>query len=403
MKILVISNLYPPYMIGGYEVACQDFCGRLTSLGHQIEVLTSNYGLSNKSNLPDSSYSKEGQVIKRLLNFNNPQKAKNRFLKKWLGIKSVYFDLTNFLVTFCEILRFKPDVVYIWNLAFVSISPIFSARLLRKKVVFHLEDYWLGTALRFNQPQNQGAMEELIKKVLSRLIRQKIVESSFIAVSEHIRQYYLKQGMQGQGTVIYNGLGESLFVVNQKPETRDRKTILYVGRVIEDKGVHLIIEAMRLLKEQGYDDLKLNIIGAGEEEYIKRLNLMILEGGLSGRVNFLGQKNHKETLGLYSLYSIIVVPSIWDEPFGLVAIEAMSQGCVPIVSQSGALPEIVKNGKSGLVFKKNNVTDLAEKIKQLLGDQTALEQLGANAVADIKDRFSLESKTKELEKFFIGV
>jgi len=85
-----------------------------------------------------------------------------------------------------------------------------------------------------------------------------------------------------------------------------------------------------------------------------------------------------------------------------MVIEAMARGCVPIVSNSGALPEIVKDGKSGLVFRKGEVSDLAEKIKQLLVNQSVLEQLGANAVADIKDRFDLESKTKEVEKFLFG-
>jgi len=402
MRLLVISNLYPPHIIGGYEIACQDFCEGLARLGHQIEIMTSNYGLSNRSNLPDSPGANGGQVIKRLLNFNDSQKAKDRFLKKWLGIKSVYFDLINFLVTFYEILRFKPDVVYIWNLAFVSLSPIIGAVILKKKIVFHLEDYWLGAALRFNQNRNQGVIEETLKFILNFLLRRTIVKTPFIALSEYIQKYYLNQGMRGRNSVIYNGLSELLFIRNPQPVTRNPKTLLYGGRLIFDKGVHLILEAMNILQNEGLTDVSLDLVGAGEEDYLHYLKNLIQKYGLEKRVNFLGLKTHEETMALYPIYSIIVVPSVWEEPFGLMVIEAMARGCVPIVSNSGALPEIVKDGKSGLVFRKGEVSDLAEKIKQLLVNQSVLEQLGANAVADIKDRFDLESKTKEVEKFLFG-
>ena len=403
MRILAISNLYPPHIIGGYEIACRDFCEGLAGLGHQIEVLTSKYGLSNESNSPNSSYSKEGQAIKRLLNFNNPQKTKNSISKKWLGIKSVYFDLANFWVTFCEILRFKPDVVYIWNLAFVSLSPIIAAIILKKKIVFHLEDYWLGAALRFYRSQNQGIIEECIKKVLTHLVYQKIVEAPFIAVSEHVKQYYQKQGMQGQNTVIYNGLARSFFVYPPKPKTGNQKTLLYVGRVVEDKGVRLIIEAMKILKEQGFNDLRLDIVGTGEEEYVGQLKKMILDYGLSGQVNFLSQKSHEETVKLYSLYLIIVVSSIWDEPFGLVAIEAMASGCVPIVSDSGALTEIVEDGKNGLVFQKGESKDLADKIKDLLQNKPFIDKLSHAAFSSVRQQFSLKEKVKEVEGFLTAI
>ncbi len=145
------------------------------------------------------------------------------------------------------------------------------------------------------------------------------------------------------------------------------KTIAFLGRLVSDKGVDLHLQAMKLLQREGLVP-DLTIIGAGPEE--QNLRRLTHELGLGRQVTFAGEKSGAPLAELLNHHRILVVPSRWAEPFGVVALEGIACGCVVIGSESGGLKEAI--GPCGPVFPNGNAQALAERLRYLL-DHPELE------------------------------
>jgi glycogen synthase len=141
---------------------------------------------------------------------------------------------------------------------------------------------------------------------------------------------------------------------------RDR-TIAFLGRLVSDKGADLLLQAMKLLQSEGLMP-DLTIIGAGPEE--QNLRNLAHEVGLDRQVTFAGEKSDAPLAELLNRHRILVVPSRWAEPFGVVALEGIACGCVIVGSKNGGLKEAI--GPCGVLFENGNAHDLADRLKHLL-------------------------------------
>jgi glycosyltransferase involved in cell wall biosynthesis len=153
------------------------------------------------------------------------------------------------------------------------------------------------------------------------------------------------------------------------PETSRTKDFIFVGRLVSDKGADLAIKAFHILinkkkDQQFYSNTTLTIIGDGPEK--TRLQNLVYELKLDKQIVFKGSLHGPDLVKCLNLHRFILVPSIWEEPFGIVALEGMACGCIPIVSDGGGLPAAV--GNAGLVFKSGDANSLASAIEQLLND-----------------------------------
>jgi glycosyltransferase involved in cell wall biosynthesis len=163
----------------------------------------------------------------------------------------------------------------------------------------------------------------------------------------------------------------------EQPNVERKPDLLYAGRLVSDKGVDLLLAAMVLLVNRGLDP-KLSVAGDGPER--SALEMQARQLGLATRVRFLGSRTPSELAALMNSHRFLVVPSLWEEPFGLVAIEAIACGCTPIVARSGGLPEAVAD--CGAVFERADSRDLAHTIERLaLGPEagTRAERAAARA------------------------
>lgn len=151
----------------------------------------------------------------------------------------------------------------------------------------------------------------------------------------------------------------------------------FVGRLVNDKGVDLFIESLALLKSQAWEG-KAIVVGEGEEREIYQQ--LCQEAGLTAQVEFVGWKSTHETAEILNQSRIMVVPSRWPEPFGMVAVEGLACGCRMIVSSGGGLPEAA--GPFALTFKNGNLKELSNAMKRLLhqedNDETNSEDLAAH-------------------------
>jgi len=173
-------------------------------------------------------------------------------------------------------------------------------------------------------------------------------------------------------TVVPNSYREDLFVPLQGiPRDRD---LIFVGRLVSDKGVDILLEALRLLARNGLRPT-LSIVGEGPEE--PRLRELVSSLELEGQVAFLGLKRDKALVEAYHRHRIAVVPSRYNEPFGIVALEAIACGCAVVGSAGGGLSEAF--GPCGVGFPNGDAKALAARLEQLLLDPAHVARLLENA------------------------
>ena len=190
----------------------------------------------------------------------------------------------------------------------------------------------------------------------------------------------MADSISGHSFVIGNPYDERVFRLIPSV-TRDRDFV-FVGRLVSDKGADLLLHALKLLQNDNLL-LSLTIIGTGPEE--QNLRRLATELALDRQVTFAGQRSGAALVEILNRHRVLVVPSRWAEPFGIVALEGIACGCVVVGSEKGGLKEAI--GPCGLTFENENVPALAEQLKRLLSDlnlQTSLRQHAAEHLAEFQ-------------------
>jgi glycosyltransferase involved in cell wall biosynthesis len=186
--------------------------------------------------------------------------------------------------------------------------------------------------------------------------------------------------------VIGNSYDSDIF----QQHTFDRRyDFVFVGRLVSDKGGDLCIELLNKLKQTKYI---LTIIGDGPE--MKKLKELVVAYNLENQIRFLGFLDSKSIAKELNEHKYILVPSRWEEPFGIVVLEGIACGCIPIVSNGGGLPDAV--GKAGVIFERNSLSSLVQTTIQLLestDNQTSLLQAA-------EAHLSLHAEKKVSQQYF---
>jgi glycosyltransferase involved in cell wall biosynthesis len=189
----------------------------------------------------------------------------------------------------------------------------------------------------------------LIRKLKNRLIPFSVTN---ISCSQAVAS-----GLPGPSTVVPNAYDSEIFRLIEGIE-RNRE-LVFLGRLVSDKGCDTLLTALHKLKLEGLKP-RLTIIGSGEEEEL--LKRMVDDLGINEQVEFTGAKKGDELVRLLNQHQMMVVPSLWNEPFGIVALEGIACGCVVIGTEGGGLPEAI--GPCGVTFPNGDSDALA----LLLGD-----------------------------------
>ena len=157
-------------------------------------------------------------------------------------------------------------------------------------------------------------------------------------------------------------------------ETRKRYDLVFLGRLVSDKGIILLMEALAILRERGIAP-SLVVIGGGPERGFLEDRCEAL--GLTGQVHFAGVVPAEAVPVLLNQCKVMVVPSIVEEGFGIVALEGIACGCVVVAAETGGLPEAV--GPCGLTFPKGDSLALTDRLAELLSDEPKITALRAQA------------------------
>jgi glycosyltransferase involved in cell wall biosynthesis len=176
--------------------------------------------------------------------------------------------------------------------------------------------------------------------------------------------------------------------------------LLYAGRLISDKGIDTAIEAItKLVFGQGKRDIRLSLAGSGSVEYENHLRELVNQAGLSEYVTFLGWSPPDEMPELLRKFDVLVLPSIWPEPFSRVVLEGMISSLVVVATQTGGTVEILRDGENGLLFAAGDAEDLAQKIAGLAADPMLRRRLALAGHETVVERFTKTKMMDEIESY----
>ena len=195
--------------------------------------------------------------------------------------------------------------------------------------------------------------------------------------------------------VISNPYQESVF--KYLPAINRTNDFVFLGRLVSDKGVNIAIKAfskllIALKRNTHFNTLHFTIIGNGPEREI--LEKEVMEFGLQNKISFTGSLRGEKLTTLLNRHKFIIVPSTWQEPFGMVALEGMACGCIPIVSDGGGLPEAV--GNAGIIFKSGDADELTLAMLNIIENEAMQQQLRNAATVHLKYH-----RSEEVSKRFI--
>lgn len=215
---------------------------------------------------------------------------------------------------------------------------------------------------------------------------------AFVSPSLYIQSRMKEFNSSSSNFLIEHG-GKAEPITNDLSESK----FIYCGRLIVEKGLLQLLSAWRRI----YSDLEeyeLHIYGVGPLFPI--LERLISEYSISDRTFMHGAISNSEARKLHSVNSVLIQPSLVPESFGLSVLEAMSQGSACIVSDTGALPELIRNGKDGYVFLTHDIDSLALHMKSLALSSELRKQFGDSAKERVATRYTLEKTIDKYEDLF---
>ena len=228
--------------------------------------------------------------------------------------------------------------------------------------------------------------------------RQNILEkcAAVFCVSEYIKQQFMKgiSTKKHKVHVLYNGVNRK---ITQFP--KKKKEILFVGRLVSEKGVDLYVEVVKSIASN-YPDWNFGIIGSlklGDQNKTNFFGNKVIEKfkSIGPQARYYGFKDYSFVEEKMKTASIIVIPSLWQEPFGLVAAEAMSNGICIIASKVGGIPEIIRD--NGVLIENINFQKLEKSLIELINNDKLRNFYQKKAWKDLK--FSAEYSSKKLDNY----
>ncbi|WP_078413771.1 glycosyltransferase [Priestia abyssalis] len=383
LNILMLSWEFPPLVVGGLSRHVFDLSRTLTKQGHQVFVITTFV---------------EG-------------------LPAYEKIQGVHV---------CRVLSLQPhhSDFFAWVNS-LNAAMVHEGLRLCKHIPFHIvhaHDWLVGSAARVIQAQlniplictihatehgrNNGihnALQESVHEKERRLIHDAhaVIVCSEYMKKELIDLFYVRPD---KISVFPNGIEPGMFLSQCRPNNLQKKyqlcsddrLIFSVGRVVYEKGFHILIEAAEIIRKE---KANVRVIIAGKGPLLHEYRALIKEKKLEKHIQFIGYITDDERNQLFHLSDIVVFPSLY-EPFGIVALEGMVVGKPTIVTNTGGLQTIVEDGVSGIKVRPNDAVHLAEKILVLLQDKEYARRLGEKGKKRVETMFGWDHIATETIKLF---
>ncbi|MCX6809820.1 MAG: glycosyltransferase family 4 protein [Candidatus Berkelbacteria bacterium] len=272
--------------------------------------------------------------------------------------------------------EYKPDVIHIHHAFMLS----WIANYIRSL-------YGIGYLVTSHGTCVYAASLDLRFKSLTSQALQKAVEVT--AVSHHTKKWLCKvfgAKFRNKVKVITGGIDLEAYSrdqisyasIEKKYNLKGKDVVMFIGRLTKEKGVEYLIDAAKNI------DAEIIVIGDGSHrKYLE--NYTRLKGAKN--IRFLGYIKPDETRQFYKRANVVVVPSVWDEPLGLVILEAMAMETPVVASNKGGIPLAVKDGYNGFLVRPRSAKAISETVNRILKDEILARKLGQNARKFVEERF----------------
>jgi len=237
--------------------------------------------------------------------------------------------------------------------------------------------------------------------------RNRYKSATFVFCSEFLKRDFLQRYPEippHNCHVIYNGVDVDKFRPSSNKKSNGPVKILFVGQWNEQKGILVLLDAIKILEKKRYGGFELVLVGGPhlwkvDEDYQKqKVTGEKINGIISGlsSVRILGEVAHSDLPPVYQSCDILVFPSIGPEGFGLVNIEAMACGLPVVATRVGGVPEIVLHGKTGFLVEPNDAESLAHSLEDLMDNKQMREKYGAKGRERVEQIFTWDRHINKL-------
>ena len=360
--------MYPPHHFGGYEAVWRSAVAHLRSRGSEVRVLATGF------RHPGVDDGDEPDVHRDLHWYWSDHDFANIS-----PLERVRVERHNHRLLARHVEELNPDVVSFWSMGGMSHSLIEGVRLRGLPMVAFVHDQWLDYGrytdqwLRVFHRRSLHAVAPLVRRLTGLPTSVDYAGAGrYVFVSEFIRRraLALSIGLRDTG-VAHSGIDPSY--LDAGPEHDWRWRLLHVGRLHPDTGIHDAVAALTHLPEEA----TLTFAGSWDPRDEDSLEAMVAGMGLEGRVTMLGQRPPGEVAALYREHDALLFPVRWEEPWGLVPLEAMGSGCPVIATGRGGSGEYLADGDNSLVVPAEDPAALAAAVQRLARDPDLRRRLRA--------------------------
>lgn len=374
MKLLVVSNLYPPFVIGGYELNCANVVEELRRTGHDVIVAT------GFSHLP--AQTEDPPYIRRCLSLK--AFVPNQDLLPH-NVRTFFTDVSVFenVAAIAQLAKeFRPDVIFFWNLHGVG--------------GLHLIDFanthsipW-AMYLGDRYPEHiVNAAPTLSLSVLGGHDPSRFAAGAVMAVSQTLVDEICRLGrfsFPKQPSLVYGYANVSeTYSSTREYRTSGITRFITAGFVDEHKGTRIICEAARLVLDSGKSNFEINIYGPGK---IPTFVSLADSFGLSNHMRFHGQVSQSFLHSEFLRHDAFLFPTWEREPFAFVPFEAAAYGCVPILTATCGCCERIVDGVHGIKIERS-AEALAQAMMEFISGEIPIEHIGRNAARMVRKDLTL--------------
>jgi glycosyltransferase involved in cell wall biosynthesis len=401
VRILTVSNLYPPHFIGGYELGCRDVVEGLRARGHDVAVLTSTYGVSSHGAQDGSWRWLEARL-------EGEKDHPTRIGRLASGVRQQFINGRAFRRA---VRTFRPDVIYLWNLVHVSVSLGFLAQQMAP-VAYFVSDDWLTkydedewhTRWQSPPPDFWDCLRWRVCRAGLRAVglvpfnRPLSLQNVQFASQFLKNQASLRWRSASTGKVIHWGVDLERF--RFRKDSRSPTRLLYVGQVSPHKGVHDAVMAVDIICRRLGQATGITLTIAGGSitpDYVQTVRRLVGALGLERQVQFLGKVPREQLPQIYAAHDIFLFPSRWEEPFAISPLEAMASGLAVVSTGTGGTPELICHGENGMLFRAGDSDDCANQVEALVRDRTLLERVRHEGRRTVEARHQIGQMVERIE------
>ena len=380
MRLLIVTNLYPPQELGGYGQSLAEFGWGLKQLGHQISVLC-----NDASYLGPSGSGANGESVYRQLQLKGSFKGGVSLIKDPKICCTINAHNSSVVNQLLEQQSF--DGILLGNIDLLGPELINS--LIKPGIpVLHHVGFMEAPFLPQHFPN--------------------VKNYQLIAASRAVRQSLNNTGLPVQNAaVVYPGARVDLYgnhsaapITSKLGSPSNPIKICFAGLLMASKGAHTLVEAAGELHHQGIT-AQINLAGSEfQPGYLQQLKQHAQQTGIKENFHWFGQLNRSKLSRFLSLHHIGVFPSIYPEAFGIVAAEIQASGLALVSSGVGGASEIFEHDVSGLQFLPGRADHLASELKRLVDDPTLLKTIRQNGQQSVRTFFNVIESAKQLEQLF---